>query len=401
MKLVTTTLVLAVAGTAHAGGLQRPNGISARGVGMGGAFVAFADDATAIYFNPAALDAMAPEIMVGGELVYGPRTYTPIGGPDQSTTIVAPVPSIGLVGRLGDSDRPSRLTFGLGVFNTFGGDVTYDKTGNPALDATRDIVIELDGSVALHVSDRFSVGAGIRLGLGLFHVESTMLPFDATLSANGVGAGMSLSALVRPTDRLRIGLAWHSPLNVTTKGTGEFDFSGVPTTDTIEHEQHWPQWASLGVGYQATQDLRLAAQVDWTQWSNTDEITVVFPAGALPDQIYPEYWRDSWTVRAGGEYAISPLAALRAGAYFDQYAVPDQSLERQYLDSNKVGVSAGASFHASQWRFDMAVDGIVPSTRTVENNAAEVMNFTPLVNKAPGDHRGTLITFELAAARQF
>lgn len=212
---------------------------------------------------------------------------------------------------------------------------------------------------------------------------------------------MSLGALVRPTDRLSIGLAWRSPLNVTTKGSGDIDFGGTRSKPTIEHEQQWPQAASLGLAFAATQDLRLAAQVDWTQWSSTDEITVVFPAGGLPNQIYIEDWRDSWTLRAGGEYALSSLLSLRAGAYYDQYAVPDLTLERQYLDSNKVGLSAGASFHASSWRFDMAVDGIIPSTRTIENNVDEVMNFTPLVNKAPGDHRGTLITLELAAARQF
>ena len=56
---------------------RRPNGISARGVGMGGACHAFADDATAVYFNPGALDDLDSQVMVGGELVYGPRTYTP------------------------------------------------------------------------------------------------------------------------------------------------------------------------------------------------------------------------------------------------------------------------------------------------------------------------------------
>ncbi len=404
--LTTTGLLVALAGTSSAGGLQRPSGISPRGTGMGGAYVAFADDPSAIYFNPAALDAMSPQIMIGGELVVGPRTYTPVAangdrGPEQSTTIVAPVPTIGLVGRFGDGDRPSRITVGLGVFNTFGGDVSYDKTGLPALDKTRDIALELDASLALHISERFAIGGGLRLGLGLFHVESTMMPFDAEVSATGVGAAMTLSTLIRPSDKVRIGVAWHSPLNIKTKGTGQFDFNGNDSTNTIEHEQHWPQWVSLGVGYQATQELRLAAQVDWAQWSNTDEITVVFPDGSLPDQVYPENWRDSWTLRAGGEYALSSAVSVRAGTYFDQYAVPERTIERQYLDSNKVGLSGGASFRASEWTFDLAVDGIIPTTRTVENNAAEVMNFTPLVNKAPGDHRGTLITFELAAARQF
>jgi long-chain fatty acid transport protein len=169
----------------------------------------------------------------------------------------------------------------------------------------------------------------------------------------------------------------------------------------VRHVQNWPQQASVGVGWQPMHDLKLAAQVDWTEWSQIEKIVVEFPASALPSQIYPEYWSDSWTMRAGGEYALSTAVAVRGGAYFDTTAVPDRTLERQYLDSNKLGLSAGTSMRVGSWRFDAALDGIIPATRTVKSNAMDVMGFTPLSNKAPGDYRGTLITFELAAARPF
>ena len=52
----------------------------------------------------------------------------------------------------------------------------------------------------------------------------------------------------------------------------------------------------------------------------------------------------------------------------------------------------------------MAFHHLAFATRNLEETHAfytDVMGFTPLVNKAPGDYRGTLITFELAAARPF
>jgi long-chain fatty acid transport protein len=406
-RCLAIAIVLAgVASQASAGGLQRPNGITARGVGMGGAWNTFADDATAIYFNPGALDSTDPHVMLGAELVYGPREYTPIDasgtvGAKQEATILSPVPSLGIVGRFKEDDRPSRFTLGFGVWNTFGGEASFPKTGMPALDTTRDIVIEMSAAAAMHVSDRLAIGGAIRLGIGLFAVQSTMAPFDADLSASGVGVGMTWGALFKATETVRIGLNWRSPLRVTTKGTGTIAFGGPPERHDVLHEQNWPQSASLGVGWQATPQLRLAAQVDWTQWSQIDEIVVEFPASALPAQIYPEYWADNWTLRAGGEYALSRTLGVRAGAYFDTKAVPDRAIERQYLDSDKVGLSVGTSVRLAGWRFDAALDGIIPRTHTIEHNAMDVMGFTPLVNKAPGDYRSALITFELAAARPF
>lgn len=395
-------LLVAASTTADAGGTQRPNALSARGVGLGGAWTALADDPTAIYFNPGALDAVAPQIMIGGELVVAPRSYTPVSGESQDTTIVAPVPTAGIVGRFSDDDVPSRFTLGLGVWNTFGGRSSYERTGNPALDATQDALIEINAAAALHISDMLSIGGALRFGVGLFSIEATMNPFDADVSASGVGLGMTWGALVRPTETLRIGLTWRSPMRITTKGSGTFVFGGPAERHDVEHRQSWPQQVSLGVGHQATRVLRIAAQVDWTQWSQQVEVSVLFPAGVLPDQVYPAYWNDTWTVRAGGEYAVSPRLAIRAGAYFDSQAVPDRTIERQYSDSNKVGLSAGSSITlGGGWRIDGAVDGIVPRTRTVPDNTDDVMGIAALRNKAPGDYRGGLFTFELAATRQF
>jgi long-chain fatty acid transport protein len=398
--------LLLVSGTAYAGGTMRPNGISARGVGMGGAWAAWADDPTAIYFNPGALDAMDPQVMVGAEVVVGPRRYTPLNadgtsGEPQSTTLMAPLPTLGVVGRFSEDGTPSRFTLGVGIWNTFGGRVSYPKTGMPALDFTQDLCFEISAAGAFHVSDRLSVGAAARLGIGFFHIISTMNPFDADLSATGVGAGMTVGALARPTDSVRIGVNWRSPMRITTKGSGTVVQSGLPGQYDVSHDQNWPQSVQLGVGVLATPNLKLAFQAEWHQWSQIDTIDVIFPNGGLPNQAYPEYWNDNYTARIGGEYSLSRNVQLRAGAYYDSPAVPDSTLERQYSDSHKVGVSLGTSFHMAGWRFDVAGDSIIPRNRHVDYNADDVMGVGSLANKAPGDYFGGLVTFELAAARQF
>lgn len=396
--------LLLLGGTAYAGGTQRPTLLSARGVGMGGAWTAWADDATALFFNPGALDTIDPHVMLGAEYVIGPRKFTPVAadgtrGDPQKTTVTSPVPSLGVVARFSSDDEPSRVTFGIGFWNTFGGRVSYPKTGFPALDSTQDLCLEVNGGASLHISDRLSIGGAIRLGIGMFAVQSTANPFDADLSANGVGVGATIGALFRPTDTLRIGLNWRSPLRITTKGDGTVT-SAVGRPE-VRHDQNWPQQVSLGVGLQTTPALKLAAQLDWSQWSQMDTIEVIFPNGELPDQVYPAYWEDNWAVRLGADYSLSQRFAVRAGTYYDTPAVPDYSLERQYSDSHKFGVSVGASVRAGAWRFDIAADSTIPRTRIVPDNREDVMGFTVLQNKSPGEYRGSFSTFELAAARQF
>jgi hypothetical protein len=96
---------------------------------------------------------------------------------------------------------------------------------------------------------------------------------------------------------------------------------------------------------------------------------------------------------------VTQAVAIRAGAYLDTAAVPDRTIERQYLDSRKIGVAGGGSFRIGAWRVDAAVDVVLPSTRTVPQNTAT----TPVYEraKAPGDYRGTLLTFEASVARVF
>ena len=242
------------------------------------------------------------------------------------------------------------------------------------------------------------LGASLRLGLGLFSLDATMDPFDASLSASGVGVAIALGALVKPTDDVRIGLAWRSPMRVTTEGNGTIT---LPSGHARERQPRSGVAAAglAGLGYRAAPRVKLAVQADWTQWSQLKDLTVRFPANASLDQVYREDWHDSWTVRAGGEYAFG-MAAVRGGAYVDTNAVPDRTIERQYLDSNKMGLSAGASVHTPGWRVDGALDWVLPGTRSVPNNN-ETASFPADRNKAPGDYKGTLVTVELAVAHGF
>lgn len=406
-------LSLLIAGAAHAGGIARPNQISARGVGLGGAFAGIADDGSAWYFNPAGAAWADDIVMIGGEFVYAPRSYTPVDasgtqGEKQSATAASPVPSLGIVIHPSSDGVPSRLAFGAGIWNSFGGAISFPKMSNvdaPAINSSNDLLIELGAGAAYEIDDAFAIGGAVRMGLGMFAVNADNRPIkSADLSSVGVGVGATLGVMVRPTPKLQLGLTWRSGMNVSTQGNGTAEFqAGAPTTVNVQHVQHWPQQAALGASVWAAPKLRLAAELDWTQWSSFDQLLIEFPDQPLNNQTFDLSWHDNVSARGGIEVVL-PSGAVRAGAYYDTNAVPSRTIERQYLDSDKIGVSGGGTAIFGDWRIDGAVDFTLPGTRTVKDNSAEYnvpgTGTWSIANFAPGDYYGYVVTLELAVARR-
>ncbi len=410
-RLAGSVALLTIAATAHAGGLGRPNIISARAFGYGGAFTAIADDPSALHFNPAGMALQDEDgFLVGGEIIVAPRSYTPIDamgvkGPAQKPhNTPNPLPVLGYVTRLPQNGQPSRLALGIGFWNTFGGALTYDKGDPmvPALDATTTAVLEIVPGVAYKVNDFLSLGFAFRLGLGIFAVDATAKPANGSFSSFGVGAGATFGAMISPPSlggKLQIGLAYRTSLTTNTSGSGNLELTaGTQTPVEMSHRQEWPQQASLGVSYRVSRKLRVAAQADWTDWSKIDKIIIQFKNRSNLDQIYNVDFKDNFALHAGGQFMATDKLALRAGYTFDSNAVPDRTIERQYLDGNKNAIDVGVGVQVNRhWRIDSAFEYIFGGVRHIANNTAEwtMAGWPSRANVAPGDHEGTVYTLEL------
>ncbi len=402
--------LLATPLAAEAGGLARPNGGSPRSVGMGGAFAAIADDATALNVNPAGLAFADAGFLFALELIYAPRSYVcdadvsicgadPGGGESyagrsQDAAALAPAPVIGAVFKPGGAD--SSVTLAVGAWNSYGGILHWDPFVNRTLavvEGSTEVVFELVGGAGWRIDERFAIGASVRLGVGLFGVQATKQPVDSDLSAFGIGVGAAAGVMVRPTRAMSIGVGWRSKMDVTTSGSGQLILS-APTDVDAEHVQHWPQSLSASVAYAASERLLVAGQVDWNGWSRFESLDIVFPAQTGLNQHFDLDWSDTFTFRVGGQYQVGPKLALRAGALRDGNAVPDRTIERQYLDSTKYSVSTGASIVLTPtMSLDLATDVVFGPTRVVPDNSAEVPAEWPAQrNIAPGEHKGNVFT---------
>ncbi len=430
VMIPTRTLVVALAtcslaAPALAGGLARPNPVSARGVGMGAAFTAIADDPTALHYNPAGLANLPRSaVLLGAELVRAPRTYEPDPTldacqtdpsvevcQDQSpTSPVRPVPVLGFASRLHRDGIPSRLAFGVGFWNTYGGQLEFPRFENQAIGAineTQNVTLEIVPGVAYEVNDVLALGLAFRVGVGLFKSNTTAKPSSADLSASGVGAGATVGIMVRPSKRLSIGGVYRTSMTNKLNGEGQLMTPAILDVD-VKISQRWPQSAAFGIAYWLTDSLRVSGQVDWVGWSFLNELNVTFPGQEGMNQTFILDFDDNYAVHAGAEFLANDALALRAGWTFDSQAVPDETIERQFLDSNKMLGAVGASYHVTDnWRIDTAIETSIPTgKRTVPNNGDDLAGWfnAPLggvspatrANPAPGEHSGTLTTLQLA-----
>jgi long-chain fatty acid transport protein len=305
--------------------VQATNGDNLMGVGtvsrsMGGVGIANPQDSiSAVFANPAAMcfsgfcpssevDFMGTVFMphVKSSIASGPVSFS-----SQSKSKVYAIPALGI--SFGIEDMP-RLRFGLGAYGVSGLGVDYkDRTidqksffgaGMPLSSGTYTelSIMKFAPSVALQVTDWMSVGAAL-------HVDYSTLDMGSGTSS-GYGVGGQFGVIVKPIDRVSVGVSYVTPQPITYEKVADFDGNGVKDSLILES----PQQLGVGVSYDLiANSLMLEGDVKWINWSNA--------------QGYKNFdWSDQWVFNLGVQYRPIPPLALRAGYNYGQSPVKSHSI---------------------------------------------------------------------------
>ena len=415
--LLASTLTME---TAHGAGLSRPNVVGARAVGIGGGFTAIADDPTAVWHNPAGTAVYGDNVgYIGGELVILGRTYTPdaqspLGQAGITTKIVentAPtfIPIIGASTRFGfGKSAPTRFAFSILAYDSYGGSISYNPTdlskvdpttGKPkviGISSTQIVDFELTPTLAYQVSDVFSVGAGLRIGINNFSVNDTESAFAANLSGSGVGIGGILGIMLRPHRLVQVGAVYRTPLSASLSGSGPLSVGGAPATSKdFGLNITWPQSAGLGVTLYPHRRILVTVQGDWTAWSSVQKLNLDIGGLSVAKEMR---YMDAYTVHAGVQGVITRYLVARLGGSVDTNAIPDRTVRRENQDDLKGTVNAGLGVHFWKLFIDAAFELVVPTDGRVVS--------TPLPSAAgaeneTGKYQATIYSAELSAQIRF
>lgn len=276
---VRRSLVLVLALVAMVGGAAQAADLGARAMGMGGAYTALANDATAVYWNPAGLaevsvisvtPVLALETSGLGALekyrtLTEKATFTPADLPSESFGLTAT--ATGMAGvvtkRFGVSYVPSAKV---------SADYDYkpDYPLNSVLDGSATMFNDTVLTVALPFTKAplnlaaLNVGANLKFINGKYYgvsrtVWDVAMSEDAPpveLGATGNGFGLDLGAQGQVGERLRLGVVARDVVrNVSWSGT---DKAAAETKGKVE-----PTLAG-GLAFKAPLGLTVAADVENT-----------------------------------------------------------------------------------------------------------------------------------------
>ena len=328
---------------------------------MGNAFVAQADDPSALHYNPAGMtqlhgfQTLFGTTLIGGTTQFSSPTGAQTTG-DRNGSVAWPPPGhVYLVANLKDLGLSAlgNFTAGIGMNNPFGSLTRYPNDGpfRTAITFTTLPLLDIKPTIAYKLNDQlsFGVGADIYTFSGLFgegHLEQKSIwpgglgiPAGSLMEINGsdTTAGFNVSLLYTPFRNsdgkplVNIGMVYRS--QATFHLTGNFlangaSVAGATATFVL------PQVFSGGIGIwpvrTSEREWKLEFDVDYTGWKSNRNLDVHLTNGALLP--FPQNWQSTYTVMIGTEYRWLRLAsmpdwdiALRAGYMNQQAQIPDRT----------------------------------------------------------------------------
>lgn len=337
----------------------------------GEAFVATADNPSAIYYNPAGITQIeGGDLRLGLYNLYLAPTFTPTNGAANAgneyelNKHFAFVPQTYFTYSLPDS----AWSFGAGLYAPYGAGISWPQdTGFRAV-ATRGRLsyIRLNPVAAVELAPTLSLAAGLMADYGNINLEQGLRarenPFANSFRFQGEGwsVGYNVGLLWQPSEIVSIGATFRSTTTINFEGKTEMEQQPVirPTRLGASMEMEFPLTAVIGVSYRPTTNWNVEFDADYTDWSSVGKLTIK-QEGTPPFPVQPNvpvnlHWQESWLLSAGVTRYLKDGWHLSAGYAFNQNSVPDDYYQPLVADLDRHFFTVGAGRKGRKYDFDVA-----------------------------------------------
>lgn len=378
--LLLALSIIAATGPLRAQGLK-PSELGARAATMGGAFAARADDASAIYFNPAGL-AFQPGFRFKFDVSYNVmKTTAEVPGEAAFKSTFAPFRILPYVA----VNFKDFISFGIAAFSANAMRASWPEAMTNSFSANVSSIgsTYIRPVLAFKVLKHFALGVGVDFILArqawdyvkdfTFEETSPGRVFPARIKTNVEGRGVGFVAgwLFKPSDRFGFGGKYTSRVDIDLKGTTDFDSTSLYQTIpvhglTTKAKMAMPEEIVVGLMFAPLQ--RLSIHADFQRLGMAGAVDWMFDVEArkIYDEIerYAAYrpdedgfgaglaLRNTNRIMFGIEYLLGDSFGVRAGYSRQESSVDDDGLRRVYPDLAMEVLSLGFGYEGPM--FDLA-----------------------------------------------
>ncbi|ATX82162.1 Long-chain fatty acid transport protein [Mariprofundus ferrinatatus] len=351
MKKIFCLIAMMMAGTnAHAAGFAQ-SGHSAAAAGVADAFVATANDASAVVYNPAGI-AWLPGVSatVGGTLNYRDSSVKLPGGIAPNTGTEATVGHI--YATWAPLDSRWGAGFGFAPLYQINNNWSSAPFGTPAADTTKLMVDHASFDAVYAISSSLAVAAG----LDWYLTRATFSQGANNFNNNNFTTFGGHAALMwKPAPAWSVGLTGRSGAKVNVSGLANQKLS-IKLPDEV----------TVGVAHDFADVWRLEVDAKWTRWSALKSMSVTGPA-AQPNSLN---LRDTLTAMAGLTWTWYPKSQFRIGYAYEQGANKASGFNPIIADQDGHRATLGFGSEIMNMHMDLAYSYTYYSKKTATGTYA-------------------------------
>ncbi len=343
----------------------------AKATGMGNAFTAVADNASAVWYNPAAITSLEGTNVSLGTVMIMPtmehKNEVGSTATDEIKKVTHTPPHFYATRKLSD-----QLSFGFGVNVPFGLSTEWEKTANTKYVATKSEVQAVNYMLngAYKLGDKLSFAAGLSYVSVNATLNSMASPtLEAKLEGDGHGIGYNAAAMFKASDKLNFGVNFHSKVRADLEGSlTTTAATPVKTALTL------PDTLQIGVSHQCTDKWLFSVEADYTDWTTYRSIVIHRKSDNAVLSTAVKNWKSVWAYRLGTEYKYSDTWKFRAGTFYDNNPVQEKYFETRVPDTDRVALSVGAGYTKGSITVDVSYMYLIFKERKITDSIQDNAN---------------------------
>ncbi|VAW53550.1 Long-chain fatty acid transport protein [hydrothermal vent metagenome] len=424
--------------------------------GQGSAFAgasALGEDASTVYFNPAAMTRLSgSQMVVAGHVILPDAEFKNNGstdalggtltGANSTTDSIGVVPNFYYV-----TELENDVYFGVGVTVPFGLATDYDEgwVGRYHALLSEITSININPSIAWKATSKVSVGFGLSIqymelelsnnldsalvcsalagqlggagpGCGTLSPNTATTDSKVTLDGDSLEIGWNAGVLIDINDKNRVGISYRSAIKHNVKGDAKYDldptlqaetdfFTGATGFNIVQDTSltavaELPETFSISYVSEIDSQWTVLADWTWTSWSNLDVITIN-QKGGVPGQesVLDLAYANTNRYSVGVNYQYDNKLVYRAGVALDETPIRSTEQTTARIPGNdRTWLSFGAGYDlSSTWTIDVGYSHLFISDTDINSNTGSSSSGATLV----GTYESTVDIFSVQANYNF